>query len=156
MLTRIARHLPVLRDIPIVLDYGRMTQGLALGQKSGLPPETSLALATKMVSHPLVSERLQKATELLNTGCAFSDALKESGLFGGMEIRLIMIAFQSGTADEAFADLSTRYQENATALITRVISIIEPTIVIILSILVGLVLLSVMMPLLGVLADFAI
>ena len=47
------------------------------------------------------------------------------------------------------------YQDNASALITRVISVIEPTIVIILSVLVGLVLLSVMMPLLGVLADIA-
>ena len=154
-LSKIVLHLPVLRDIPVALDYSRMTQGLALGQKSGLAPETSLALATQMISHPLVLERLQKAADLLNTGCAFSDALKESGLFGGMEIRLISIAFQSGTADDAFADLSRRYQDNASALITRVISVIEPTIVIILSVLVGLVLLSVMMPLLGVLADIA-
>lgn len=154
-LAKIVLHLPVLRDIPVALDYSRMAQGLALGQKSGLTPETSLALATQMISHPLVLERLQKAADLLNTGCIFSDALKESGLLGGMEIRLIVVAFQSGTADEAFADLSSRYQNNASALITRVISVIEPTIVIILSLLVGLVLLSVMMPLLGVLADIA-
>ena len=154
-LAKIVLHLPVLRDIPVALDYSRMAQGLALGQKSGLSPETSLALAAQMISHPLVLERLQKAADLLNTGYAFSDALKESGLFGGMEIRLIVVAFQSGTADDAFADLSSRYQDNASALITRVISVIEPTIVIILSVLVGLVLLSVMMPLLGVLADIA-
>ena len=154
-LAKIVLHLPVLRDIPVALDYSRMTQGLALGQKSGLTPETSLVLATQMISHPLVLERLQKAADLLNTGCSFSDALKESGLFGGMEIRLIVVAFQSGTADEAFADLSSRYQDNASALITHVISVIEPTIVIILSLLVGLVLLSVMMPLLGILADIA-
>ena len=149
MLAKIVLHLPV------ALDYSRMTHGLALGQKSGLAPETSLALAEQLISHPLVLERLQKAADLLNTGYAFSDALKESGLFGGMEIRLIVVAFQSGTADDAFADLSSRYQDNASALITRVISVIEPTIVIILSVLVGLVLLSVMMPLLGVLADIA-
>ena len=35
------------------------------------------------------------------------------------------------------------------------VSIVEPTIVILLSLLVGLVLLSVMMPLLGILSDFA-
>ena len=51
--------------------------------------------------------------------------------------------------------LQTFPAANASALITRVISVIEPTIVIILSVLVGLVLLSVMMPLLGVLADIA-
>ena len=35
-----------------------------------------------------------------------------------MEIRLIVVAFQSGAADDAFADLSSRYQDNASALIT--------------------------------------
>lgn len=81
MLAKIVLHLPVLRDIPVALDYSRMTHGLALGQKSGLAPETSLALAEQLISHPLVLERLQKAADLLNTGYAFSDALKESGLF---------------------------------------------------------------------------
>ncbi len=71
-----------------------MTHGLTLGQKSGLAPETSLALAEQLISHPLVLERLQKAADLLNTGYAFFDALKESRLFGGMEIRLIVVAFQ--------------------------------------------------------------
>ena len=75
MLAKIVLHLPVLRDIPVALDYSRMTHGLALGQKSGLAPETSLALAEQLISHPLVLERLQKAADLLNTGYAFSDAL---------------------------------------------------------------------------------
>jgi len=40
-------------------------------------------------------------------------------------------------------------------LISQAVSVVEPTIVILLSLLVGLVLLSVMMPLLGILSDFA-
>ena len=66
------------------------------------------------------------------------------------------MAFQSGTTDESLTDLADRYQEKSLEMIYQAISVVEPTIVIFLSLLVGLVLLSVMMPLLGILSDIAV
>lgn len=152
-LKKIIYRLPVLRDIPVAADYGRVAQGLSIGLKSGLSPETSLTLASEMVTHPLVLERLHQTAELLESGAPFSQALTESSLFDGMEGRMVSIAFQSGSADDALAHLSQKYQEKAIDTISGTVSVIEPTIVIILSLLVGLVLLSVMMPLLGILSD---
>ena len=144
-----AYHLPVFRDIPLAADYGRLAQGLSLGLKSGLTPDTSLELSAEMVSHPLILKRLEEGTP-------FYQALTDSKLFTGMEGRLISVGFQSGSADEALNQLSVKYREKAVDLISEAISIVEPTIVIILSLLVGLVLLSVMMPLLGILSDIAL
>ena len=73
-----------------------------------------------------------------------------------MEGQLIKVSFYSGSSDETFRKLSRQYTDRSTELISQAVSIVEPTIVILLSILVGLVLLSVMMPLLGILSDFAI
>ena len=72
-----------------------------------------------------------------------------------MEGCLITISFYSGSSDETFRRLSRQYTERSIDLISQAVSIVEPTIVILLSLLVGLVLLSVMMPLLGILSDFA-
>lgn len=151
-----AYHLPVFRDIPLAADYGRLAQGLSLGLKSGLTPDTSLELSAEMVSHPLILKRLEETGHLLEEGTPFYQALTDSKLFTGMEGRLISVGFQSGSADEALNQLSVKYREKAVDLISEAISIVEPTIVIILSLLVGLVLLSVMMPLLGILSDIAL
>ena len=70
-----------------------------------------------------------------------------------MDARLISIGFQAGAADEVMSKLSRRYQETSMDLVSRAVSILEPTIVILLSLLVGVVLLSVMMPLLGLLSQ---
>lgn len=155
ILKNLAYHLPVFRDIPLAADYGRLAQGLALGLKSGLDPDTSLELSANMISHPLIQSRLTEIESQLAQGIPFYQALTQSKLFTGMEGRLISVAFQSGSADEALSQLSVKYQEKAIDLISEAISIVEPTIVILLSLLVGLVLLSVMMPLLGILSDFA-
>ena len=154
-LRKMATHLPVFREIPIAMDYSRLTQGLSLGLRSGLSPETSLELTKDLISQPVILERLRKASSILDSGETFSKALTESGLFGGMEGRLITISFYSGSSDETLRRLSRQYTERSIDLISQAVSIVEPTIVILLSLLVGLVLLSVMMPLLGILSDFA-
>ena len=135
-----AYHLPVFRDITLAAEYGRHAQ----------------ERAAEMVSLPLFLKRLEVTGHLLEEGTPFYQALTDSKLFTGMEGRLISVGFQSGSADEALNQLSVKYREKAVDLISEAISIVEPTIVIILSLLVGLVLLSVMMPLLGILSDIAL
>ena len=154
-LSRLITHLPVFHEIPVAMDYSRLAQGLSLGLRSGLSPETSLELTKDLISQPVILERLRKASSILDSGETFSRALTESGLFGGMEGRLITISFYSGSSDETFRRLSRQYTKRSIDLISQAVSIVEPTIVILLSLLVGLVLLSVMMPLLGILSDFA-
>ena len=154
-LSRLITHLPVFREIPVAMDYSRLAQGLSLGLKSGLSPETTLELTRSLLTQPEILDRLKKTSVLLDEGEAFSRALTKSELFGGMEGRLVNISFYSGTSDETFRQLSRQYTEKSLDLISQAISVIEPTIVILLSLLVGLVLLSVMMPLLGILSDFA-
>lgn len=155
LLRKMVIHLPFFREIPVAMDYSRLAQGLSLGLRSGLSPETSLELTKDLISQPVILERLRKASSILDSGETFSKALTESGLFGGMEGRLITISFYSGSSDETFRRLSRQYTERSIDLISQAVSIVEPTIVILLSLLVGLVLLSVMMPLLGILSDFA-
>ena len=140
-LRKMVIHLPFFREIPVAMDYSRLTQGLSLTKD--------------LISQPVILERLRKASSILDSGETFSRALTESGLFGGMEGRLITISFYSGSSDETFRRLSRQYTERSIDLISQAVSIVEPTIVILLSLLVGLVLLSVMMPLLGILSDFA-
>ncbi len=57
-----AIHLPFFREIPVAMDYSRLAQGLSLGLRSGLSPETSLELTKDLISQPVILERLRKAS----------------------------------------------------------------------------------------------
>lgn len=153
LLGNLVSHLPIVRQVPSAIDYGRFTQAVSMGLRSGIDPDESLNLARQLVSRPEILERIDKAQALLADGALFADALKESGLFQGMDARLISVGYQSGSMDDVMNRLSGKYQKEAREIIQQTVSIVEPTIVILLSIVVGLVLLSVMMPLLGILSD---
>lgn len=152
---KILQKLPFLKSILISLDYSRISQGICLGLRSGLDPSSSLQLALGMISQPTVRARAEDSMKLLSQGELFEDALTRSGLYQGMEARLLRIGFHAGSADEVMKKLSLKYQEDSSEKIANTISIVEPTIVIVLSLLVGLVLLSVMLPLLGILSGMA-
>ena len=83
----------------------------------------------------------------------FEDALSESGLFEVLNARLIIVGLRAGAADEVMNKLAQRYRETSLTVTGNIISIVEPSIVIVFSLLVGLVLFSVMMPLLGILSE---
>lgn len=153
ILDNIISKIPVVREIPISIDYNRLTDGVSLGLRSGLEPLTSLELADTLITHPIVKDRLTNALSLLSEGATFSTALTDSDLFQGIDARLISIGFQVGAADEVMEKLADRYHEKSLSQLEQMVSVIEPTIVILLSIMVGVVLLSVMLPLLGILSE---
>lgn len=155
-LRRLSGRLPYIKDIPISADYARLTQAIAMGIHSGLDHVVTLEMAQKLLSHPNIREKAQKAQKLLEDGVLFEDALSESGLFEGLNARLITVGLRTGTADEVMNKLAIRYREMALTITGNILSIAEPSIVIIFSLLVGLVLLSVMMPLLGILSEIVV
>jgi len=152
-LRRLSGRLPCIKDIPISADYARLTQAIAMGIHSGLDHVVTLEMAQKLLSHQNIREKAKKAQKLLEDGVIFEDALSESGLFEGLNARLITVGLRTGTADEVMSKLAIRYREMALTITGNILSIAEPSIVIIFSLLVGLVLLSVMMPLLGILSE---
>ncbi len=153
---KIILKLPHFQKIPAAMDYSRLAQGISMGLRSGLGQEQSMDMAQELISVPHVKAQLAQATEMIREGESFSKSLNSSGLFGGMEARLISIGFTTGSGDEVMQNLAIRYQEESTNLIDEAISVLEPTIVIVMTLLVGLVLLSVMMPLLGVLSEMVV
>ena len=153
LIRKIVCRFPGMKEIPVNLDYSRLCQCISLGIRSGLSPELCVELAGAVVSQTEIREKLASIQKQLAEGYGFTEAITESGLFKAMELRLISLGFQAGASDEVMEKLAEQYEEKSTDSVSHIVSILEPTIVIVLSILVGLVLLSVMMPLLGLLSE---
>ena len=130
----------------------RFTSVLALTLKSGLELEKGMALAKELVDNPSVAEQIGACSERLSVGESYYDAMKETGLFTGFYIQMIKVGTRSGHLDNVMEEISRDYEEMADGAIDDMLARFEPTIVAVLAVSVGLVLLSVMLPLVGVLS----
>lgn len=131
----------------------RFTAVLGLTLQSGMELEKGLELAKELVDNAGVAEKITACSEKLQSGAPYYEAMKETGLFSGFHIQMIRVGTRSGCLDVVMHDISEDYEHQADAYMDNMISRLEPTMVAVLAVAVGLVLLSVMLPLAGVLAS---
>lgn len=130
----------------------RFTAVLALTLKSGLELEKGMELAAQLVEHKDVEEKIRQCSFELESGATYYTAMKNTGLFTGFYVQMIKVGTKSGRLDSVMAELSDKYEEEADTAMEQLINRFEPTVVAVLAISVGVILLSVMLPLMGVLS----
>ena len=130
----------------------RFTSVLALTLKSGMELEKGMELAQELVDNSKIAATIKECAAQLQSGTSYFEAMKQTGLFSGFHIQMIKVGTRSGRLDEVMNEISEDYEQQADASIDNMIARLEPTMVAVLAIVVGLILLSVMLPLAGVLA----
>ncbi len=130
----------------------RFTSVLALTLRSGMELEKGLELAMELVENSRVEEQIKACGDDLECGGSYYEAMKKTGLFSGFHIQMIKVGTRSGRLDSVMEEISRDYEQEADTSIDNMIARFEPTMVAVLAVSVGLVLLSVMLPLAGVLS----
>lgn len=127
---------------------------LALTLASGLSAEEAVALSGEICTGRYIREKIEKIKQMLQQGQTFSDAIVQSGIFTGMDAGLIRVGIQAGSPEIAMQSVAEKNEESAFQMLEDWVAKIEPTIVIVMSVAVGAILLSVMLPLISALTSF--
>lgn len=120
---------------------------------SGYQAEEALSLSATVLEDAEVSAKVKDCQAGIDRGNSFAEALTDTGMFSGVYARMIGIGFKTGGIDTVMKKLSQVYGEDAEESVDRLVAVIEPVLVGVLSILIGAVLLSVMLPLVGVMSS---
>ncbi|MCR5106837.1 MAG: type II secretion system F family protein [Lachnospiraceae bacterium] len=132
---------------------GRFASSMALTLNTNLGPDESLAMVEKAIDNDAVEKKIAGCRDMIRQGASFSDALVESKIFNNLYSRMISVGGKSGSIDKALEKISKNYEAEIDDRISNIISIIEPTLVIIFSVIVCLILLSVMTPLMSIMSN---
>lgn len=150
---KIGYKLPFIKSLHDQVAVCRFASGMSLTLSSGMDSEQSMDLVSALNDDPHFQHKLDTCRALMAQGETLSDAFRQSGIFTGMYSRMVSIASKTGTMDQVMSQISTLCQDDIDTNISNKLAILEPTLVIILSIIVGIILLSVMFPLMGIMAN---
>ena len=135
------------------MNDARLAQALAMGMASGMPLEDAVELASGLMEDiPQAKSRCADCRARLDQGQALGAALKESGLLPAAQCRLMELAQRSGAGDAAMDKIAQALTEDGELSLEEKVSRAEPALVLVCSVLVGLILLSVMLPLMHIMA----
>lgn len=128
---------------------GKFVSSMSVMISSGMDPEESLDLAKGVVEHPKVKKQVEKCYEEVKDRKSLAESLRESKLVTGMQGRMIGVAEKSGLMEEVLTDVSRQYDEQITSQLGSMCTKIETTLVLSLSVIVGAILVSIMLPLIS-------
>ncbi|MBC5649024.1 type II secretion system F family protein [Christensenella tenuis] len=131
---------------------GRFASAMAMMLGSGMDVDEALSMAGELVEDKRSRRKIALMKQKMAKGMGFADATQEAGMFSGLYGKMISVGFKTGTLDSVMDRIAGRYEEEAARRMEAIVSALEPTLVAVLSIIVGMILLAVMLPLLGVMS----
>lgn len=135
------------------ISMARMTYALSLFISGGYDIEESLSYLPEMIDEPKTKERLLNCIEGLKGGESFEVLIQKEHLYEGAYANMIVTGFHSGKSDDVMKKISMLYEKDVDQSISSFLNTIEPLIVIFLSLVVGVILLSVMLPLMSIMSS---
>lgn len=128
-----------------------IAQVLAMGLGSGLPLEDTMELAAEVMEDvPKAKRRCLQCKEALVGGIPLLDALKESEILPQSACRLLSVGMQGGNGDAVMREIADKLSGEAEEALANKVDKIEPALVLTVSVLVGMILLLVMLPLMNI------
>ncbi len=132
----------------------QFARALAMGLSSGLPLEETVSMAGLLLAQvPGASKRCHKCARMLQEGASLSEALGEPGFLSASSCRMLAVGIKGGNGDRVMTEIGDRMMEEATWALESAVSKVEPAMVLIASVLVGVILLSVMLPLTNIMSS---
>lgn len=131
----------------------RFASGMALTLSSGLNPDHSMELVTSLNDDPIFQHKIDLCQQKVTEGEDLSQALFSSGMFTGVYARMASIGSKTGSMDQVMDEIASLYQDDIDTRMNNLLAVLEPTLVVLLSLIVGVILLSVMLPLMGIMSS---
>ncbi len=150
--SRFFSKFPLTRKLAEKIASGRFASVISMMVSSGYNTEEAIELAPRIINNDRVNEKIGKCKKLIDGGSSFADALFKVQIFSGIYSRMVGIGFKTGAVDTVMKKLADIYDEEIDDSFNNVISIIEPTMVAVMCIVIGIILMSVMLPLMGVMS----
>lgn len=138
---------PVIKKLITASVLVRFTRALGVMLSSSVAMIEALKLSKKIMKNDLFERIITKAEFKIMQGGKLSEELSKSILFPALVIRMISIAEETGKLSEMLFNISEIYEEELEKSLSRLTSMLQPVVLLFLAIVVGVVILSILLPL---------
>jgi len=137
---------PVFGSLFRKVSLSRFSRTFSTLIKSGVPILGSLEIVSATAGNSIISDAVQNAKESVKNGQTLADPLSKSWVFPPMVTRMIDIGEKSGALEGLLEKISTFYDDQVSAQVKSLTSLIEPLMIGTMGFLVGGIVLAVFLP----------
>lgn len=120
---------------------------------AGVPLLEALEITARSMENVQYRRALLMAKEQVGRGVNLSKPLKACGLFPPMVIHMISIGEETGNIEEMLENIANYYEDDVTNTTEQLTALMEPMIIVVMALMVGLIVMAVMSPMLQLYQD---
>jgi general secretion pathway protein F len=141
--------LPLFGDLIWKMETARLCHTLSTLLKNGLPLLSGLNLAKEVVSNRKIGDGLSEAAEDLKHGRGIAEPLTTRVVLPELALQMIRVGEESGTLDAMLAKVADIFDRETRLSVQRMLTLLEPALIIGLGIVVAGIIISILMAILG-------
>lgn len=145
-------HIPAVNRTKQKLFAARFASVLSMLLAGGYPVDRAMACIPSILDDSSFVTQVNQIGQRVEQGENLADVLKEENVFPGLYAGMVAVGDKTGRMDDVLKKLGAIYQREALEEVDNLVSLIEPALVGVLSACVGVILFSVMLPLLGIMS----
>lgn len=139
--------IPALKTFVHDINRARFCRTVGTLLESGTPITEALHIGTNVMSNVVYKKAVQQIESEVGSGEKLSVIIKShEHLFSKMIVRMVAVGDQSGSLGKTLSYLATYYEDRVEAMSKNLSSIIEPVLLIIIGLIVGLIAISIITP----------
>ncbi len=142
--------LPIYSGLTSSLLATRFARNLGILIQSGMNYQQALELIKPTMNNQYAEEMVQKGIEDLNEGSSLEEVIEKMDLFPWLLMKLFGVAEKTGQMDKALMTAANEMEKEVEAKMARLTTVVEPMLIIVLSIIVGVILISVVLPVVNI------
>ncbi len=140
---------PVVKSQIAKIATSRFTRTLSTLLTSGLPLLASLEMAGKVTGNTVVEDGINEITEDIKKGSKLSVLIARIKVFPPMLVSMIAIGEESGSLEGMLERTSDFYDDELESSLTKMVGLLEPTMIVVMGIVVGFIVIAMMWPMMS-------
>ena len=145
-LDRLRLGLPLVGGIWLKYQIAMFSRMMATLLAGGLPLVPALETAGDSMESRVLANAIETSAERVRQGLPLSRSLEATKMFPDLAVEMVEVGESTGALRQMLNSVADFYEEDVQAALTAVMSLIEPIILIFMGLVVGVVLLSLYMP----------
>jgi type IV pilus assembly protein PilC len=138
--------IPVIKKVLQYVYLARFAENLSTLTQSGLPIVSALQISASVVGSSVFEKDILEAAERVKGGGTISEVLEKKATFPPIMTQMMKVGEETGKLDSALKSMSGFYAREADQLVSNLASIIEPILIVVLGVGVGVLVFSIIIP----------
>jgi general secretion pathway protein F len=146
VLDRLRLRLPLAGTLIRKLAVARFARTLGTLLAGGIPVLRSLDIVQGVVGNAVIAQAVGEARERIGEGASLSDELRRSQEFPPIVVHMVAVGEASGSLEEMLFNIADTYDTEVELATSKLISLLEPLMIVLMGVIVGFIVLSVLLP----------